>query len=200
MSINNDFILASTSPSRKIILKNAGLNFVSKKPECDEQNHKKKFIKKKLSVKKITLELSKIKAKSISIKSKNKLVVGSDTLINFRNEVIEKVSSLKDAEKKIKKLSGKKHKIITSVVVYFNNKLVWCHTQQTTIKLRRLGDLEIKKYLKSSGSTLLNSVGCYQIEKKGPIIIENIQGDFFNVMGFPLFPFLKFLKGFNINK
>ena len=103
-------------------------------------------------------------------------------------------------KKKIKKLSGKKHKIITSVVVYFNNKLVWCHTQQTTIKLRRLGDLEIKKYLKSSGSTLLNSVGCYQIEKKGPIIIENIQGDFFNVMGFPLFPFLKFLKGFNINK
>ena len=41
---------------------------------------------------------------------------------------------------------------------------------------------------------ILNSVGCYQLEKLGPNIIENIKGDFFNVMGFPLFPFLTFLK------
>ena len=47
---------------------------------------------------------------------------------------------------------------------------------------------------------ILKSAGCYQIEKSGPNIIENIIGDFFNVMGFPLFPFLVFLKKFNIKK
>ena len=45
---------------------------------------------------------------------------------------------------------------------------------------------------------ILNSAGCYQIEALGPNIIENIKGDFFNVMGFPLFPFLFFLKNYKI--
>ena len=53
---------------------------------------------------------------------------------------------------------------------------------------------EIDTYLLCVGKKVLQSAGCYQIEKNGPNIIENIVGDFFNVMGFPLFPFLSFLK------
>ena len=66
--------------------------------------------------------------------------------------------------------------------------------------MRRLKRKEINEYLKKADKTILLSVGCFQIEKEGPNIIENIRGDFFNVMGFPLFPFLKFLKAFNIKK
>ena len=47
-----------------------------------------------------------------------------------------------------------------------------------------------------AGNNILNSVGCYQIEGLGPNIIQNIEGDFFNVMGFPIFNFLSFLKKF----
>ena len=68
----------------------------------------------------------------------------------------------------------------------------------TTIKLRNIKDKDIDNNLKKSGKQILNCVGCYQIEKNGHNIIENIKGDFFNVMGFPLFPFLLFLKKFNI--
>ena len=52
----------------------------------------------------------------------------------------------------------------------------------------------IMKAIKKAGNKILSSVGCYLIEKEGPRIIESIKGDFFNVMGFPLFPFLLFLK------
>ena len=48
--------------------------------------------------------------------------------------------------------------------------------------------------------SILGSVGCYQIEENGPLIIEKIKGDFFNVMGFPLFPFLTFLKKYKTDK
>ena len=48
-------------------------------------------------------------------------------------------------------------------------------------------------YLKAAGKQILSSVGCYQAEKLGPQIIKSIKGDFFNVLGFPLFPFLSFL-------
>ena len=56
---------------------------------------------------------------------------------------------------------------------------------------------EIHSYLKLCENDVLESVGCYQIEKLGPRIIKRIDGDFFNVMGFPLFPFLDFLNTFN---
>jgi Nucleotide-binding protein implicated in inhibition of septum formation len=90
-------------------------------------------------------------------------------------------------------LSGKTHSIISSISIYYNSKLVWTHTEKTKVKIRKLSKTQITNYLKKCGPKILSSVGCYQVEKNGPRIIENIKGDFFNVMGFPLFPFLKFL-------
>ena len=198
MIYKNHFILASQSKSRLIILKKLNLKFKTKKHTCDEDKYKKELVKKNCSPKKISLFLAKEKAKSIKLK--NEIIIGSDTVISFNDKMIEKAKSLKEAEKKLKKLSGKTHIIISSAVAYFNNKPVWKSTQKTFVKIRPLSTKEIKLYLKNCGTGVLSSVGCYQIEKNGPDVIENIKGDFFNVMGFPLFPFLKFLKRFNIKK
>ena len=199
MLFNNKFILASKSKSRAFILKNNKLKFKQIKPVCDESLIKKKHYKKN-SLKNISLRLAKAKAKSISNKEKKILVVGADTIIDLNNKMIEKAKTPKEARKKIKKLSGKKHYIYSSAAAYFNNKLVWQTTQKTTVIIRKMNKNEINQYLKKTSKDTLSSVGCFQIEKDGPSIIENIKGDFFNVMGFPLFPFLLFLRGFNINK
>lgn len=193
MSINTFFILASTSKSRFLILKTLKLNFIKKKPACDENYYKNKFKKLKYSPKKISLELSKRKAISVSTKHKNTLVVGSDTIIEHKGKIIEKAKNLKEAKEKLNKLSGKKHFIISSAAVYYNKKLLWSKSLKSIVKIRKTKNKEITEYLKVCGPTILNSVGCYQIEKQGPIIIESINGDFFNVRGFPLFLFLNFL-------
>ena len=151
-------------------------------------------MKKGASAKKISLELARLKSKNISRKTKNKLVVGSDTVISFRGGILNKAKSTKEAKNKIKAISGKKHNIYSSVSVFYNKKEIWSTTQKTTVKMRRLSDNEIDFYLLKTGKKILNSVGCYQLEELGPNIIEDIKGDFFNVMGFPLFPFLIFLK------
>ena len=200
MSINTFFILASTSKSRRFILKKINLNFKTIKPNCDEVFYKKKFKKLNYSPEKISRELSKNKAKSVSNKIKNKLIIGSDTVIDYRGNIIEKAQNFKQAQQRIKKLSGKTHSIISSVAMYYNQKLIWLNTEKTKVKIRKLNILEIKNYLKKSGPTTLDSIGCYQVEKRGPIIIENIKGDFFNVMGFPLFSFLNKLKKINLQK
>jgi len=195
MNINKFFILASDSESRKSILKKLNLNFKTTRHKCNESFYKKKFIRLGLSPKKISLELAKKKAESVKIK--NKLIIGSDTVISFKGKIIDKAKSKIEATEKIKKLSGKKHIIISSVVAYYNRKMIWCCNDSTVVKIRKLNDLEIKEYLKLCGQDILRAVGCYQIEKKGPIIIEEIKGDFFNVMGFPLFMFLKLLNNKN---
>ena len=188
MLLNKQFILASNSASRYRLLKNVGLNFIKKKPLCDEDIAKEKFVKKNRKF------LAKEKALSISYKNKKSIVVGSDTIIIFQNEIMNKAKNLIDAKKKLKKLSGKKHQIISGASVCFAGKQIWSIDQISTIKMHKLNDKQIDQYLKYVGKEILSSVGCYKAEKLGPRIIKSINGDFFNVLGFPLFPFLSFLK------
>jgi len=193
MVINTPFILASKSLSRKKILKNNGLNFKQIKPTCNEEFYKKNLLKQKKSPTQIAKKLSTLKAKSISAIKRNILVLGSDTTISFEGRLIEKAKNIAEAKEKIQMLSGKNHTIISAASVYYNNKLVWFKVEKTIVKLRKLNNKEINNYLKKTGKKILGCVGCYQIEEKGPNIIEKIRGDYFNVMGFPLFLFLSFL-------
>ena len=200
MVFNTQFVLASTSKSRYFILKNTGLSFSRHAPLCDENKLKKKLLTKKNSPKKISLELARSKAFSISKKIKNKIIVGSDTVIFINKKILNKAKNLREAKDKIKLMAGKKHSIHSSASVFYNKKEIWNKTQKTTVKIRNLTDKEINIYLSNTGNKILSSVGCYQIEMGGANIIEHIKGDYFNVMGFPLFPFLNFLKRFNIKK
>ena len=194
MLLNKQFILASNSASRKMLLKNAGLSFFTKKPLCDEDCIKDQLLKKNINKKKLPKLLAEAKALSVSKKNTKHLVVGSDTIILFNNKIINKAKTIREAKKKLQKLSGKKHQIISSASVCLNNKQIWSHQQTSTIHMNTLNQKQINTYLKKTGKNILSSVGCYQVEKFGPQIIKSINGDFFNVLGFPLFPFLTFLS------
>ena len=200
MVFNTKFVLASTSKSRYFILKNTGVAFSKHTPYCDANKLKKKLLIKNTSPKKTSLELARLKALSVSKIMKNKIVVGSDTVIFINKKILNKAKNLREAKNKIRLMAGKKHSIYSSASVFYNKKEVWNKTQKTTVKIRKLTEKEINIYLTITGKKILSSVGCYQIEAGGANIIENIRGDYFNVMGFPLFPFLKFLKKTNIKK
>ena len=194
MFLNKKFILASNSASRYKVLKNAGLRFTKTSPLCDEDYVKKQLIKNYINKKNLPKLLAKEKALSVSAKKPNELVVGSDTIIIFKNTIINKAKTLDEANKKLQKLSGNKHQIISGVSVCYKNKQVWSTQQTSTIVIKKLNSKQINDYLKLTGKDILSSVGCYQAEKLGPQIIKSIKGDFFNVLGFPLFPFLSFLS------
>ena len=193
MFLDKKFILASNSASRKMLLKNAGLSFFTKKPLCDENHIKNQLLKKNINIKNLPKLLAKAKALSVSKINTKHLVVGSDTIILFNNKLINKAKTIAEAKKKLLKLSGEKHQIISGASVCFNNKQIWSYQQTSTIHMNTLSQKQINTYLKKTGKSILSSVGCYQVEKLGPQIIKSINGDFFNVLGFPLFPFLTFL-------
>ena len=194
MFLNRKFILASNSLSRYRLLKNAGLSFIKMKPRCNEKIVRKKLNKKNINIKNYPKILAKEKAMSVSRLRPNYLVVGSDTTIVFEKKIVNKAEDINSARDKLKKLSGKKHQIISGVSICFKEKQIWSHQQSSTIFIKKLTDKQIEEYLKRSGKEILYSVGCYQVERFGPQIIEQIKGDFFNVLGFPLFPFMAFLK------
>ena len=200
MIFRTKFILASSSQSRNDLLKRNKLSFIRMKPICNEYIIKKKLLKKNYPPKLISLELARKKARSVGLKKINKPVVGSDTVISIGGCLLDKASTIKEARKTLLTMSNNEHSIYSSASAYYNKKEIWNSTQKTTVKIRKITQKEADLYLKNVGKKILNSVGCYQLEKEGPNIIESINGDFFNVMGFPLFPFLVFLKKFNIKK
>ena len=194
MILNKQFILASNSASRKMLLKNAGLKFFSEKPLCNEDYIKDQLLKKNTKKTNLPKLLAEAKALSVSENNTKYLVVGSDTIILFNNTIINKAKTMKEAKKKLQKLSGKKHQIISGASVCLNNKQIWSYQQTSTIHMNTLNQKQINTYLEKTGKNILSSVGCYQVERLGPQIIKSIKGDFFNVLGFPLFPFLTFLS------
>ena len=194
MILDKKFILASNSASRKTLLKNVGLSFFIEKPLCDENHIKDQLLKKNINIRNLPKLLAEAKALSVSKINTKHLVVGSDTIILFNNKLINKAKTIKEAKKKLLKLSGKKHQIISGASVCLNNKQIWSYQQTSTIHMSTLNQKKINTYLKKTGKGILSSVGCYQMERLGPQIIKSINGDFFNVLGFPLFPFLTFLS------
>jgi len=192
--MHREFILASSSKSRYKILKNAGLNFTQRKPYCSEEDIKK-TINRKIKPEIFAKKLSYEKARSVSRQKiyANKIVLGCDTVIYHNGKILDKANSIEKARKKIKSLSGKEHLIISGLTICLNGYKIWENYEKTRVKIRMLNNSEINTYLKKTGKQILNSVGCYQIESLGPIIIESIKGDYFNVMGLPLFNLLDYL-------
>ena len=192
--MHQKFILASSSKSRYKILKNAGLNFIQKKPNCNEEDIKK-TINRKTKPEIFAKKLSYEKARSVSKQKlySNKIVLGCDTVIYHNGKILDKVNSIEKAQKKIKSLSGKTHLIVSGLTICLNGSKVWENYEKTHVKIRKLNNSEINTYLKKTGKQILSSVGCYQIESLGPNIIEGIKGDYFNVMGLPLFNLLDYL-------
>ena len=191
MIIQKKLILASSSPSRANILRNCGMKFVQVEPTCNEEIIKKK-LKKHSNPMLIAEKLSYEKAKSIGDIKKytNHIVVGCDTLIYKDRKIFDKAKNIKEAKNKLIKLSGKQHKIISGLTILIKGEISLQCSETTYVKIRKLNSGQIDNYLKQAGKQILSSVGCYQIESLGPNIIEDIKGDFFNVMGFPLFKFL----------
>mgnify|MGYP001246687734 CR=1 FL=1 len=193
--MHNKFILASSSTSRYKILKNSGFSFIKISPKTDEEKIKKQITKRKKPAF-IAKKLSYEKAKSISIKKKYfyHTVIGCDTIIYIGDQIFDKAKNISEAKKKLVILSGKKHKIVSGVTIFNKGKKIYQFSETTQVKIRKLNRIKIDNYLNKTGKQILSSVGCYQVEALGPVIIEDIKGDFFNVMGLPLFKLLKYVS------
>ena len=190
----NNIILASSSLSRKKILKNTGLVFTTVNPKINEDVFKNELIKKKESPKRISKELARLKCTSISTKLKEHIVIGCDTTIDLNKKLLNKAKNKTDARKKLNQLSGKKHKIFTSVIIMKNKKILWTHSEKTEIWVRKLNKKNIEYYLKKNKKNILKSVGCYEAEKMAPYIFKKINGDFYNVMGLPILQLLNYIR------
>ncbi|MFV0256054.1 Maf family protein [Candidatus Liberibacter solanacearum] len=193
--MSNSIILASSSLSRKMIMKNSGIHFSVVKPEIDERKVEKDLeISHKKNSEKIALILAEKKALEVSSRYPQSIVIGCDQTMSLGNVIYHKPIDMKEAEKNLLQLSGKKHRIGSAYVLVKNGKILHHHISVAQLTMYKFSQEFIKFYLKKIGKKALLSVGSYQIDKDGIQLFSSIKGSYFAVVGLPITELINDLK------
>ena len=186
---NYHFILASASPRRKQLLLEAGYVFDIAVSEIDET----KLPVKGLTAEKFACNAALAKANDIAQKFPDKLIVGSDTVVDFNGEIIGKAEDAQQAELITRKLFSQPHKVITAIaMVKRNSDFERVEYDTTIVYPRKLSEKQIAEHIASE--IWKDKAGAYAIQQGGDKFIERIDGSETNVMGFSMELFEKMMK------
>ena len=184
--MTNKIILASKSGVRKKILNKNNINCEVIPANVDEDSVKESLLKEKATPELISKNLAELKANKVSEKKPEELVLGADSVIDLNGELISKPINRKEAINILKKLNGKRHKLISSVCVSKNGSMIWNFTDASTLTMKQLNLDEIKSYLAKIRDKELYAYGVYQIEANGRSLFSEIEGDENTIMGLPI--------------
>ena len=182
----NEIILASKSKVRKKILENNKIRCIVEPSNVDEDLVKKSLLKEKATPEIISKNLAELKANKVSLKINGKLVLGADSVINLKGEIISKPSNRVEAFKILSKLNGKTHELISSVCISKNGSMIWNYTDKAFLTMKKMTEIELKLYLEKISDEALYAYNVYQIEGEGRTLFSKIDGDEDTIMGLPI--------------
>ena len=175
-------ILASASPRRKEILELADLKFDIMPSNAQE-------ITTKTAPNEVVMELASIKAKDIYKKSeKQSMIVGADTVVAYQGQILGKPTDKADAKRMLTMLSGQTHEVYTGVCIIEDGKTKTFY-EETKVTFYEISDEQIDHYIKTGEP--MDKAGSYGIQGKAAVFIKGIEGDYYNVVGFPIARFLQ---------
>jgi len=189
-----NIILASASGIRLKILNDFGFNVKVEIANIDEDEIKNSLLAEKFTSFDISRALAETKAKKISSKINDQIVLGADQVLDLEGKIFNKPENMELAVNLLNRLSGKKHSLYSSICLSKNGATIWMHTEQTVLKMKKLSDSFIKDYLKKIGLETIKKYGVYQIEGMGKDLFEEIKGDEYSVMGMPIKQLINYYK------
>jgi len=179
-------ILASKSEVRKKILDQNSIRCEVVPANIDEELIKDSLLKERASPEIISKNLAELKANKVSEKKHNHLVLGADSVIDLKGELISKPKNRNEAFDILKKLNGQKHQLISSVCISKNGSMMWNLSDTSTLTMKQLNSDEIKSYLSKIKDKELYAYGVYQIEADGKSLFSKIEGNEDAIMGLPV--------------
>ena len=99
-----------------------------------------------------------------------------------------------DARRQLRELQGRTHRLVSAVAVVSESLLRWKHIAEARLTMRAFSKAFLDSYVTDAGDDILQSVGAYRLEGVGAQLFERIEGDYFTILGLPLFPLLDFLR------
>lgn len=181
-------ILASASPRRRKLLKEWGVKFRAVSSNITEKTNFKNPAR-------IVMDLARQKAASVAKKFKTGIVIGADTIVVLKGEIIGKPAGPADAARILSKLNGSYHRVYSGIaVIDAATGRLRAAFEVSRVKMRKLSADEVKKF----SSKHLDKAGAYAVQEKGDAFVEKIEGDYFNVVGLPYARLKQTLAAFRI--
>lgn len=172
-------ILASLSPRRKELLSLIG------KPFSIETKNIEEKINPNLSPKENVKALAFEKAEAVAKEQPEEVVIGADTIVCLKGEIMGKPKNADEAKEMLRALSGQSHEVYTGVAILVKGRgIKHVFADKTKVYMKELLETEIEAYVATKEP--LDKAGSYGIQGQGALYIEGIEGDYYNVMGLPV--------------
>ena len=177
-------VLASQSPRRSEILRQAGIPFTVRVAGVDES------VIEDETPEGYVQRLAEAKARAVEA-SPEELVLGADTTVVIDGVILAKPEDAEDARRMLRLLSGRLHEVLTGICLRRGDAAI-CGCERTAVVFATLSEAEIAAYV-ASGEPM-DKAGGYAIQGLASKFVEGIEGDFFNVMGLPVALVYRYLK------
>ena len=191
-------ILASGSPYRAEMLRNAGIEFAVEPARLDERSVEQPLLQSGADPADIAVVLAQAKADEVSGRFASATIIGSDQTLELAGELLHKPADMEAARRRLLALSGRTHQLHTAICLMRAGEVIWSHLETSHIRFRELNPGFIGRHLARVGDKALTSVGGYQVEGEGAQLIESIEGDFFSIVGLPLLPLIGQLRALGL--
>lgn len=174
------FILASQSPRRRALLDQLGLSFRVQASPADEQ------IDEPMTPEDTARTLANRKARPVSRAHPSALVLAADTIVAHQEAVLEKPETPENAQEMLQRLSNSTHTVYTGLALHHaDTDRAVVTGQATDVTFGAVDDAEIKAYVETKSP--MDKAGGYGIQDHtAPLFIDNMEGDYYNVVGLPL--------------
>jgi len=183
-------VLASRSASRRAMLSAAGVEFEVRSPAIDERALEASLG----GVGPSGIARALAEAKALSVESGMKLVLGSDSVVSVDGRRFDKPVSQAQAAEHLRFFSGKQMLLDSAAALALGGQLRWSYVSRAVLNVRELSDDFIQRYLAAEWPEVSQCVGVFRIEALGPQLFNNIEGDYFTVLGMPLLAVLGALR------
>ncbi len=179
-------VLASTSPRRKEILSLLGFPFAVVPSNVSED-----LALENDDFEGYAQQLAAMKTQAVANEERGSIIIGADTIVVHEGKLYSKPESKEQAQTFLKELSGKTHTVITGVGIFMDDKLR-TFSVETKVTFRELDDMLINAYVESGDP--MDKAGGYGIQTAGALLVEKIEGDYYNVMGLPIAKLTEYMR------
>ncbi len=193
-------ILASASVARRSMMEAAGLTFDVVPADVDEGTIRASMMSESDCVEAgdLAAVLAVEKAMAVSALHPSCYVIGSDQVLALGRHMITKAATRSEARDTLDRLRGRSHELVSCAALVRNGEVMFHCSTTAHLTMRRFSDAFLETYLDTIGDRVLTTVGCYHLEGPGIQLFDQIDGDYFTILGLPLVPLLHQLRALGV--